>query len=120
MARQTSRKLVDAQTITASGSGSAFTGFGFFSKFKATLVGSAIGGTTPSFTFKIQDSIDGGTTWNDVITFTAMTANGSESKSYAEVEAATAQVVGDLVRAVWTVTGTSPTGQFTLTLYAAR
>ena len=42
-----------------------------------TLTGSP---TTPSLTLTIQSTMDGGTTWRDLVAFTALTATGSESK----------------------------------------
>ena len=69
--------------------------------YRATLVVSAIGGTTPSFTVAIQDSADG-TNWETVGTFAAATVDGSESITV------TGPTHGKL-RCAHTVSGTTPT-----------
>jgi hypothetical protein len=64
----------------------------------------------------IQRSVDGGTTWADIVAFTQLAASGSETKLYADVRAASAQLIGDRLRAEFDVTGT---GQYTCTAYGA-
>lgn len=110
--------LIAAGTvITATGSGTAATGFGPADLLRATVNCTPLTGTTPSFTFKVQDSIDG-VVWNDLMTFTALTAAGSQTLNYAEVRAASAQAFGDQLRASYTVTGTTPSGTCGLTVFA--
>lgn len=84
-------------------------------KFSFQIVCSARSGTNPTLDAIVQHSIDGGTTWFDLVTFTQLTATGQELKSYAEVESSSAQTVGKLVRAKWTVGGTTPSFTFAIT-----
>lgn len=73
------------------------------------LTASGVTGTTPSMTIKLQDSGDG-TNWVDIpsATFTAVTADGSQRL--------VVNTVGSCVRAVATITGTTPS--FTVDLSA--
>lgn len=61
------------------------------------------GGTAPTLAMKIQHSTDG-TTWTDLITFTSVTAKGSQRIVLPSTTTVNAQL-----RANWTITGT-PTG----------
>jgi hypothetical protein len=79
----------------------------------------AVGGTTPSLTVLIEDSIDGGVTWNTVGTFAAQTAAGRAVIQVAP--SGVAQAAGfrwpfnaRRVRARWTVSGTSPSVTFSV------
>jgi hypothetical protein len=103
--------------ITATGTSAAFTGFGKADLLRATISCPTVSGTTPSGTFKVQDSIDG-VVWNDLISFTALTAAGSQTLNYAEVRGTTAQAFGDSLRAAYTVTGTTPSFTCGLTVFA--
>jgi len=71
---------------------------------------SAVSGSTPSATIKVQHSVDN-SVWVDLITFTAATAVGSQRGS------ATGTVNRHL-RAQWTISGTTPS--FTFAVTAAR
>lgn len=68
----------------------------------------AVSGTSPSMTVKFQDSGDG-TNWVDIpsAAFTAATATGSQRLVVSNV--------GTLVRAVATVSGTTPSFTFSVT-----
>jgi hypothetical protein len=66
---------------------------------RASLDVTAASGTTPSLTAKLQTSFDG-TTWRDVVSFTAATGVTSERKSFPGIDR--------YVRAAWTVSGTTP------------
>ncbi len=63
----------------------------------------AVTGATPSMTLRIQDSANGSTGWADIVTFTAITAAGSE-----QVQMAAGTTVERYLRAIWTMTGSSP------------
>lgn len=65
---------------------------------------------TASLDVAIQRSVNGGATWADIVAFTQLTASGSETKLYADVRAASAQMIGDVLRVDYDVTGT---GQYT-------
>lgn len=58
-------------------------------------------GTSPTLNVTIEDSIDGGTTWHTLTTFTQATAVTREVKRVA-------QPVGRKLRASWTTGGTTP------------
>jgi hypothetical protein len=61
------------------------------------------GGTTPSAAIKIQHSTDG-TTWTDLVTFSSVSAIGSQ-----RITLPSTTVVNAKVQAIWTLTG-APTG----------
>ncbi len=67
-------------------------------------------GTSPSLTVRVQHSADG-VVWADLITFDQVTAAASQVK-------AVAGPVSRYLRAVWTITGTSPS--FTFAVSAGR
>lgn len=103
---------------TATGTGSAVCGFERYEKFTAQLVVSAASGTTPTLDVVIQHSIDGGTTWFTLMTFTQKTTTGNELKTESEVEAATAEVYGDCFRVSYTIGGTTPSFTFEVKITA--
>lgn len=65
------------------------------------LTASAVGGTTPSCTVTVQTSPDNSTWTPMASSYTAITANGSQSKSWTPLDR--------YVRLAWVVTGTTPT-----------
>jgi hypothetical protein len=73
----------------------------------ANLHVTAGSGTSPTLTAKVQHSADG-STWADLITFTAATGTTSESKTVTGT-------VNRYVRATWTIGGTSPSFTFAIT-----
>jgi hypothetical protein len=95
--------LLASQTITATGNGAASPeSLRDNLPLSIQLKVGTVTGTTPNMVVKVQDSVDGGTTWFDLVTFTAVTAsNASEVKRVL-------QPFGRLLRVVWTVTGTTP------------
>lgn len=111
-------ELAASAARTASGNGSAFGGFAQSSKLAAQLAITAASGTNPTLDVVIQHSIDGGTTWHDLITFAQQTGTATLFADYAEVEASTAQVYGDKLRAKWTVGGTTPSFTFSVKVSA--
>lgn len=96
------------QVVTATVTGTTYSVGGWAHKAAVTLTGTAYGGTTPSFTMLVEHSFDGGASWLTLVTMTAMTANGFETK-FAMEDAATA-VIGPTMRArVSAASGTTPT-----------
>lgn len=89
--------------------GTAYTGFA-----PATLAAFSIScvedSGTATLDVAIQRSVDGGATWADIVAFTQLSATGAETKLYADVRAASAQMIGDRLRAEFDVGGT---GQYT-------
>lgn len=101
-----------ANVITATEAGTPVSGLA-----PASLAGFQLNCTedsgTASLDVAIQRSLDGGATWANLVSFTQLTATGAETKTYADVHAASAQIIGDRLRANFVVTGT---GQYTCTL----
>jgi hypothetical protein len=97
-----------ATPVTASGN-SASVQVGGYNGLVAYLNVTAVSGTTPSLTIKVQDSADG-TTWYDVpsAAFTAVTATGQQRL--------VVNSIGNFVRAVSTVSGTTPSFTASLTV----
>jgi len=104
-----------AVVLTADATSTASTGWSW-----ATLLGAKLSCTEDSGTatldVAIQRSLDGGTTWDTIIAFTQLSATGAEVKLYADVRAASAQMIGDRLRANYDITGS---GQYTCTLKGA-
>lgn len=90
---------------TASGNTAAMTGYGPATSLRAQLNVTAASGTSPTLNVVIEDSVDGGTTWNSVGTFTQATAAGVQTVNV------TAPFAGTL-RVRWTVAGTTPSFTF--------
>lgn len=93
--------------VTASGNGAACD----VTRFRDAVVMldvTAVSGTSPTMTAKIQTSDDGGTTWYDL-----------PSASFTAATAATTQAIqitnfGDTIRAAYTVGGTTPSFTFSV------
>lgn len=104
-----------ANVITATESSAAVTDLA-----EATLAGFQTVCTEDSGTatldITVARSIDGGATWATIVTFTQLTATGGQTLLYADVRAASAQMIGDRLRVTYTVGGT---GQYTCSVYGA-
>lgn len=105
--------LDSANVITADEATTGSTGWA-----AADLIGFFITCTEDSGTatldVALQRSLDGGTTWANIVAMTQLSATGSEAKIYADVRAATAQLIGDRLRVNYDVTGS---GQYTCSSY---
>ena len=93
--------------VTATGSGSACD-VSQYTQALVTLDVTAVSGTTPTMTVKIQTSDDGGTTWYDL-----------PNASFTQATGATTQAIqitnfGDMLRAAYTVGGTTPSFTFSV------
>lgn len=96
--------------VTATGAGAGFT-VPPGNTVSVQIVVSAVSGTSPSATFKVQWSEDGAT-WCDVEPaedFTAITAVKSTAKSFIPK--------GPNMRLAWTVSGTTPSFTTKATVY---
>lgn len=71
---------------------------------------------TATLDVAIQRSIDGGATWANLTTFTQLSATGGQTVVYADVRAASAQMIGDRLRVSYDITGT---GQYTCSVAVA-
>ena len=99
--------LVASAARTASGDSGAMPGFGLIATpLRLALVTTAVSGTTPSMTVVVEDTLDG-TNWNQLGTFTAVTAAGNQVLDVALPFA-------DTLRIRWTITGTTPSFTFSV------
>jgi hypothetical protein len=71
---------------------------------------------TATLDITIQRSIDAGTTWAAIVTFTQLSATGGQTSLYADVRSASPQLMGDRLRVNYDITGT---GQYTCSVYGA-
>jgi hypothetical protein len=71
---------------------------------------------TATLDIALQRSIDGGATWTDIVAMTQLAATGAETKVYADLRAASAQMIGDRLRVDYDVGGT---GQYTCDVHLA-
>jgi hypothetical protein len=107
------QSLGAGKTLTASNESREYPELGSFSKAIFLLDVSAASGTTPSLTVKVQGFNPAASKWHDVVTFAAQTA-------------ATGTVIApqssnlDFItyKAVFTITGTTPSFTFTLVAIA--
>lgn len=106
-----SEAILPSAARTASGDTGGLTGYGPASKLRAQLNISAASGTTPTLDAVIQDSIDGGTTWNTIGTFAQKTTVGREVINITNP-------FTDRLRVQWTIAGTTPSFTFTVDWYA--
>lgn len=104
-----------ARTTTGTGTGltgrdSADAGpaFGEADRLRALLLVTAASGTTPTLDVVLEDSLDGGTTWTQIGAFAQKTAAGNEAINVTIP-------FGPLVRARWTIAGTTPSFTFAVT-----
>lgn len=106
-ASATTRIVVQVSSAqTASGSSSALTTVGPYQNALVTLNCTASSGSSPTLNVKVQISDDGGTTWYDLSgsSFTQLTGTGSQAIQITNF--------GDTIRAVWTITGSTPSFTF--------
>jgi hypothetical protein len=90
--------------VTASGATPAFAADSF-STVSADIAITAIGGTTPSYTFQLQSSPDGVSGWFNVgAASSAQTANGNVA-----ISSGAGAFDGAYARVAYTVSGTTPT-----------
>lgn len=104
--------IVASAAQTANGS-TVVNGYAAADTVEAELNVTAVSGTNPTLDVVIETSIDGGTTWAQVIAFTQKVAAGSQ------LMALPAGTYGDQIRARWTIGGTAvPTFTFSVSAFA--
>lgn len=110
------KELLASGARTISGEGSAAIDLGKFREGYVILNVTAASGTTPTLDVKIQISPDGGTTWEDFITFAQKTATGAESKRFSSYQAiaAGAGPFGDRMKVIYSIGGTTPSFTFSV------
>lgn len=96
---------------TASGDSGPQSGFEVSSALRAQLDVTAASGTTPTLNVVLEDTLDGGVTWNTIGTFAQRTAAGREVINVTTP-------FTDRLRARWTVGGTTPSFTFSVVVYA--
>lgn len=98
-----------AAAVTATGNGTQFVLPSGDGNVEVLIVASAVTGTTPSLTPKLQVSNDG-VAWFDAAPGTAMTAAGNQRLA--------AQSIAAYGRLVYTVSGTTPSFTLSVTVLA--
>lgn len=96
---------------TVNGDSGPLNGYGIAGTLRAQLDVTAASGTSPTLNVVIEDSVDGGATWNVVGTFAQKVAAGRE------VINVTAPFTGTL-RVRWTIGGTGPSFTFAVDWFA--
>lgn len=104
-----------AKVITADAQSAVAAGFGQATLAAFQTVCTEDSGTA-TLDIAIQRSIDGGTTWASIVTFTQLSATGGQTSLYADVRSASPQMIGDRLRVNYDITGT---GQYTCSVYGA-
>lgn len=107
------RAAIASGARTVTGNSSTFNSEDAFAII-GTLNITAASGTTPTLDAKLQESLDGGTTWNDIGAFPQKTGAGVHPKTFGPVSA------GSLLRWSWTIAGTTPSFTFTIDTQARR
>lgn len=103
--------LVDKAARTADGTSEMLFGFGDVDELRVQLDVDAVSGTSPSLTVVIEDSVDGGVSWNAIDTFPAATVAGVTVRN-------PTTLFSDVLRVSWSITGTTPSVTFGVTAYA--
>lgn len=106
-----SEQPVASAARTVSGNSGQLSGYGIATTLRAQLNVTAASGTTPTLNAIIEDSVDGGATWNTIGTFAQRTAAGRE------VINITTPFANNL-RVSWTIGGTTPSFTFAVDWYA--
>src|SRR5690349_1742879 len=102
---------VPSAARNANGNSGPIDGWGSAKTLRAQLNVSAASGTTPTLNVLIEDSLDGGVTWNTVGTFAQKTAISREVINVTTPFAET-------LRVSWTVGGTTPNFTFDVRIYS--
>ena len=97
-----------ARTVT--GTSAPITGLGRASALRVQLTVSAASGTTPTLNVFVEDTLDGGVTWNVIGTFAQKVAAGQEVIN-------TVGLFADQVRVRWTIAGTTPSFTFAVNAF---
>lgn len=102
---------VPSAARTAPGNSGPLLAYGFPKALRAQLNVTAASGTTPTLDVIIEDSVDGGTTWNTIGTFAQKTAIGREVINITTP-------FTPLLRVRWTIAGGTPSFTFAVDWYA--
>ena len=100
---------------TANGNGNSFSSYSPLAGMVLYINVSALSGT-PNLVVKLQDSPDGGVTWYDVASATAMTTVTTQAFRIN----LSATPASDLLRIAWVITGGTPNITFKVDTYGSR
>lgn len=104
-------RLVASGARTTSGDTGPLHGYGPMQSLIIQSAVSAASGTSPTLDVVVEDTVDGGATWNIVHTFAQATAVGS-------AVARISTPFSNTIRVRWTVGGTTPSFTFAVDSYA--
>jgi hypothetical protein len=106
------RETLVASSAAAVGAGTPYenSGFGDVTSIRAQLNVTAIAGTGASLSVVLEDTLDGGATWNAIGTFTAVTAAGRQVINVTNP-------FSDRVRVQTALTGTTPSATYAVDAY---
>lgn len=109
----TNETLLASGAKTVSANTAANTGFGGVKDLIVQVAVTAASGTLPTLDVKIQDTVDGGTNWNDIagLTFTQLITTGQEIKI-------PTRIFSDSLRVSYTIAGTNPSFTFSVKAFA--
>lgn len=103
-------QFVPSAARTASGDSGTQVGFANANFIRAQLNVTAVAGTTPTLNVTIEDTLDGGATWNTLASFTQATAPTRQTLNVTTP-------FTDKLRASWVVGGVTPSFTFDVVLY---
>lgn len=103
---------------TTTGNGPGFSTYGPITGMVVVITVSAASGTTPTLDIDLEDSVDGGSTWNKVADTNAsnITTTGT---TVARINLV-ATPCTELLRFKWTIGGTTPSFTFKIDTYCLR
>lgn len=108
----TTDTLLASGAKTASANTASIDGYGFAHHLIVQVACTASAGTgSPTLDVKIQDTVDGGTNWRDIITFTQVTGTTVEQKVLSTAFA-------DSIRVSYVIAGTNPSFTFSVKAFA--
>jgi hypothetical protein len=104
--------LTSQSAATASGTSSVPLDVSLMTEIATFLVVNSASGTSPSLTVTLQDSPDG-VHWANAYTFPAVTSGSTVLRAgWSDLK----QCIGRYLRASWTITGTSPSFAFSVSV----
>jgi hypothetical protein len=106
------RSTIQASGAQTVGASSAAISVGTFREFLVLVNVTTVSGTTPSLAFFVDTSSDGGTTWMQIASGSAITATGFQLIPLGAGSSATPVLFGDTIRLRWTISGTTPSFTF--------
>ena len=103
--------LVPSAARTASADSGLLLGLANANTLRMQLNITAASGTTPTLDVVVEDTLDGGATFNTIATFTQATVASRQVVNFSGL-------FSDTIRVRWTVGGTTPSFTFSAVLYS--